>query len=99
MGDRKMIWRRTAILLQFILVVLTIQPLKVSAAEPRALVEKSVTQALFVSQDGTYKRYRIPALLATKNGNLLAICEGRVDGRGLTGDIDLVLRRSTDGGG
>ena len=29
---------------------------------------------------------------------MLAFCEGRVQAAGLTGDIDLVLRRSTDGG-
>jgi hypothetical protein len=56
------------------------------------------TQALFVSNDGTFKRYRIPSLLITKKGTLLAICEGRVDGGGLTGNIDLVLRRSLDAG-
>ncbi len=56
------------------------------------------TQALFVSNDGSFKRYRIPSLLVTKKGTLLAICEGRVDGGGLTGNIDLVLRRSLDAG-
>ncbi len=56
------------------------------------------TLALFVSKDGSFKRYRIPSLLVTKKGTLLAICEGRVDGGGLTGNIDLVLRRSLDSG-
>jgi len=45
-----------------------------------------------------YKRYRIPALVVTPKGTLLAICEGRVDGRGLTGNIDIVLKRSPDSG-
>jgi hypothetical protein len=56
------------------------------------------TQALFVSNDGLFKRYRIPSLIVTKTGTLLAICEGRVAGGGLTGNIDLVLRRSLDAG-
>ncbi len=48
-------------------------------------------------QDG-YHTYRIPAILRAKNGALLAFCEGRKSGGGDSGDIDLVLRRSTDGG-
>jgi sialidase-1 len=45
-----------------------------------------------------YHTYRIPALIATKGGVLLAICEGRKTGRGDHGDLDLVQKRSTDGG-
>ncbi|MBW3542786.1 MAG: glycoside hydrolase, partial [Planctomycetes bacterium] len=48
-------------------------------------------------KDG-YHTFRIPALLTTKAGTLLAFCEGRTTGRGDHGDIDLVLRRSSDGG-
>lgn len=70
------------------------------AAVPRdtSMSAARTTQALFVSNDGSFKRYRIPSLLVTKKGTLLAICEGRVDGGGLTGNIDLVLRRSVDAG-
>src|ERR1051325_7138337 len=53
---------------------------------------------LFDSGKDGYKRYRIPALITTKNGTVLAFCEGRKAGGGLTGDIDLVLKRSRDGG-
>src|SRR5262249_34184096 len=45
-----------------------------------------------------YHTYRIPALVVTKQGTLLAICEGRKTGRGDHGDLDLVQKRSTDGG-
>lgn len=55
------------------------------------------TQPLFVSGAG-YARYRIPALLVTAKGTVLAFAEGRVGGGGLVGDIDLVLRRSTNHG-
>jgi sialidase-1 len=48
-------------------------------------------------QDG-YHTYRIPALVVTQKGTLLAICEGRKTGRGDHGDLDLVQKRSTDGG-
>jgi sialidase-1 len=50
-----------------------------------------------VGTDG-YHTYRIPALVVTQKGTLLAICEGRKTGRGDHGDLDLVQKRSTDGG-
>ncbi|MCC6124326.1 MAG: exo-alpha-sialidase [Pirellulales bacterium] len=53
---------------------------------------------LWVSGMGGYHTYRIPALVKTERGTLLAFCEGRKSGRGDSGDIDLLLRRSTDGG-
>ncbi|MET8285550.1 sialidase family protein [Streptomyces sp. NPDC005132] len=48
-------------------------------------------------QDG-YAAYRIPAVVRTGAGTVLAFAEGRHDGGGDTGDIDVVLRRSADGG-
>lgn len=53
---------------------------------------------IFVSGTGGYHTYRIPALIRTPEGTLLAFCEGRAGGRGDAGDIDLLLRRSTDSG-
>ena len=50
------------------------------------------------SGDEAYKRWRIPTLLVAPDKSLLAICEGRVDGGGATGNIDLILKRSTDSG-
>lgn len=52
--------------------------------------------ALF-SSGGDYHTVRIPALVRTKSDTLLAFCEGRVS-RNDHGDIDILLRRSTDGG-
>jgi sialidase-1 len=49
--------------------------------------------------DAGYHTFRIPSLLAARNGTLLAFAEGRRSGGGDAGDIDLVLRRSRDGGG
>jgi sialidase-1 len=48
--------------------------------------------------DGNYACFRIPAMLNTSKGNLLAFAEARRNGCGDSGDIDLVLRRSADGG-
>jgi sialidase-1 len=53
---------------------------------------------VFVSGKNGYHTYRIPALIFTKKGTLLAFCEGRKNGRGDAGDIDVLLRRSFDGG-
>ncbi|MFJ8056141.1 exo-alpha-sialidase [Streptomyces sp. NPDC096142] len=52
----------------------------------------------YVSGDGGYDTYRIPATVVTGRGTVLAFAEGRHNNAGDTGDIDVVLRRSTDGG-
>ena len=49
------------------------------------------------AQDSVHT-YRIPALTVTRQGTLLAFAEARQRGAGDAGDIDLVVRRSTDGG-
>jgi sialidase-1 len=53
---------------------------------------------VFVSGQNGYHTYRIPALIVTTNGTVLAFCEGRKKSRSDTGDIDLLVKRSTDGG-
>ena len=45
-----------------------------------------------------YHTFRIPALVKTTTGDLLAFCEARRDSEQDSGKIDLVLKRSTDGG-
>ncbi|MER5468637.1 sialidase family protein [Streptomyces sp. NPDC002935] len=45
-----------------------------------------------------YASFRIPAVVATGTGTLLAFCEGRVGSAHDHGDIDIVLKRSMDGG-
>ncbi len=42
--------------------------------------------------------YRIPSMLVTAKGTILAFAELRRNGGGDSGDIETVLRRSTDGG-
>lgn len=54
--------------------------------------------AVWTSGEGDYHTYRIPAVIRTQEGSLLAFCEGRVSGRGDAGNIDLLLKRSDDGG-
>jgi sialidase-1 len=62
-----------------------------------AAAELHETDVFSAGTEG-YHTFRIPALVTTKNGTLLAICEGRKTGRGDHGDVDLVQKRSTDGG-
>jgi sialidase-1 len=52
----------------------------------------------FTSGTGGYHTYRIPALTRTPDGTLIAFAEGRKNSGGDSGDIDIVCRRSTDGG-
>jgi sialidase-1 len=52
----------------------------------------------FTAGEGGYDTYRIPATVRTRDGALLAFAEGRVTSAGDTGNIDVVSRRSTDGG-
>lgn len=60
---------------------------------------ESVAQSdVFVAGQGGYHTYRIPAIVVATNGAVLAFCEGRKNGAGDAGDIDVVLKRSSDGG-
>jgi sialidase-1 len=53
---------------------------------------------LFKSGDGHYHTYRIPALVKTTQGTLLAFAEGRKNSQVDHGDIDIVCKRSEDNG-
>jgi len=53
---------------------------------------------VFTSGKEGYHTYRIPGVVLTGKGTLLAFCEGRKTSRSDHGDLDLVLRRSSDGG-
>jgi sialidase-1 len=54
----------------------------------------------YVFQKGMagYECFRIPAIIKAKNGDLVAFAEARKSSCSDTGDIDLVMRRSSDGG-
>jgi sialidase-1 len=55
-------------------------------------------QNLFTAGEHGYHTFRIPSLLVTGEGTVLAFCEARKNGAGDAGDIDVVLRRSLDNG-
>ncbi|MFX1703967.1 sialidase family protein [Chitinophaga sp. CC14] len=53
---------------------------------------------VFISGTDGYKTFRIPAIIALPDGDLLAFAEGRVNGMDDFGDIDMVMKRSKDKG-
>jgi sialidase-1 len=70
-----------------------------SAAAHLSRAEESAQQVdVFVSGTEGYHTYRIPAIILTNQNTLLAFCEGRKTGASDHGDLDLLLRRSSDGG-
>ena len=56
------------------------------------------TTDVFTGGSDGYHTYRIPAIVKTNSGILLAFAEGRKNNHLDHGDVDLVLRRSFDGG-
>lgn len=69
-----------------------------TGATPSAGADRCTESVPFRAAVDGYASYRIPAVLKTADGALLAFAEGRRGGSSDTGDIDIVLRRSTDGG-
>ena len=53
---------------------------------------------VFVSGTEGYKSFRIPAIIKAPNNDLLAFCEGRVNSSGDFGNIDIIMKRSSDHG-
>ncbi|MGP3971024.1 sialidase family protein [Streptomyces sp. 6N223] len=53
---------------------------------------------VFQQGEGGYHTFRVPAVVQAADGTLLAFAEGRVNGSGDNGNIDLVMKRSADGG-
>jgi len=67
--------------------------------ESSASGEKGLQETdLFISGQDGYKAYRVPALVVSNRGAILAICEARKNSFSDKGDIDLVIKRSLDNG-
>jgi len=69
---------------------------KITSGLPNQKRQRSGKTVLYYIGMPGYNRYRIPSLIVTKKGTLLAFCEGRSGGD--SGDIDTLVRRSEDGG-
>lgn len=72
-----------------------------STAFASSALDGSQTDSLnfiFKAGENGYSCFRIPALIRTNSGSLLAFAEARKNNCGDSGDIDLVVKRSTDKG-
>lgn len=65
-------------------------------AKERASVPKRVD--VFTAGVDGYFAYRIPSFVVAPNGDLLVFCEARKENLSDDGNIDLLIKRSTDGG-
>ncbi|MEZ4241631.1 MAG: LamG-like jellyroll fold domain-containing protein [Myxococcota bacterium] len=76
---------------------------RAAGARPAEAPEREVVTVFQGRQEpvpggGTYDTLRIPSIVRTPTGALLAFAEGRVDNICDFGDIDVVMKRSLDGG-
>ncbi len=70
-----------------------------SHARPAANAPSGLEKINVFSQNSDgYHTFRIPSLLTTPQGAVLALCEGRRQSANDFGDVDLVCKRSTDHG-
>lgn len=66
------------------------------ASTPLFAQQKPVV--VFQAGESGYHTFRIPAIIKHASGALLAFCEGRMANSSDFGDIDIVMKRSGDGG-
>ncbi|MEU3958794.1 sialidase family protein [Streptomyces buecherae] len=92
---RRRPWGAAALVLTIAAVPLTAQAFRKSDDTPRAAA--CTTSTPFVSGTAGYHTFRIPALVRV-GGDLVAFAEGRRTSAADHGDIEVVSRRSTDGG-
>lgn len=69
-----------------------------TAAEPDRSGQELASTTVFVSGEDGYATYRIPAIIEATDGTLIAFAEGRVTTAADDGNVDLLAKRSTDGG-
>jgi len=53
---------------------------------------------VFISGSEGYMNFRIPSIIKAPNGNLLAFADGRVNTTADFGNVDIVMKKSTDDG-
>jgi len=81
----------------FIILLMSFCMITLSCTRSSGKLESSEPVFLWQQTDPSYGMFRIPALIVTQKGTVLAFAEARA-GQGDSGDIDLVVKRSTDNG-
>ena len=74
------------------ILAITIAPLGATGEEPLTQVD------VFEAGVGGYAMYRIPGVVVTPKGTILAYCEARRTGKSDWDEINILMRRSIDGG-
>lgn len=90
-------WRKRVALLGLVVPTLAAVVAAPSSASTATRQECTSSTPYVAGVDG-YDTYRIPAIVRSNSGTLLAFAEGRHNSAADSGDIDTVLRRSFDGG-
>jgi sialidase-1 len=95
-------FRNSHLIFLFTLLILSILEGKALAQQSANAIDAELNSSafnyIFKSGSEGYSTFRIPAIVTTKSGKILAFAEGRVNGSSDTGNIDLVMRSSEDGG-
>lgn len=82
----------------FIGIILMVSVLQSATLRSAEVAKEPALNHIYKAGEDGYACFRIPALLTTQNNVLLAFAEARRVNCGDAGDIDLVLKRSSDGG-
>jgi sialidase-1 len=80
-----------------IILLMSFSLITLSCTRSGGKLESTKPVLLWQQSDPSYDNFRIPALIVTKKGTVLAFAEGRA-GQEDSGDIDLLVKRSTDNG-
>lgn len=84
---------------RFTLCILLFPGMSLVTASPTLAAEPLLEKIdLFEAGKDGYALYRIPGIVVTTEGTVLAYCEARRTGKSDWDTIDIMLRRSTDGG-
>src|SRR5688572_26769736 len=78
--------------------VTTIVAVALLLCAPAPAADDVATTDLFSAGEGGYALYRIPGVVVTTKGTVLAYCEARKNSASDWGHIDVMMRRSADGG-
>jgi sialidase-1 len=78
--------------------IVLIFPTADEGSRAQGLPEAPRQSEVYIAGDGGHHTYRIPSVIVTPKGTLLAFAEGRQGSAADSGNIDLVLKRSEDRG-